>query len=51
MILIHPHKQFYPSPPILQTFFVTEPKAVITVTIVEILKIPYSAASAVNFKL
>jgi len=46
----HPRKKFDPSPQ-APAYFFCQPKAVITVTIVAILKIPHSAALTVNFKL
>ena len=52
LILIHPAhpcKNFDPFPQAPHIF--CQPKAVITVTIVAILKIPHSAALIVNFKL
>jgi len=45
----HPRKNFDPFPQAAAYF--CQPKAVITVTIVAILKIPHSAALIVNFKL
>ena len=49
LILTHLRKKFDPSPQ-APTYF-CQPEVVIIVTIVAILKIPHSAALAVNFKL